>query len=230
MTVSFTTPTVELIAHTEIKDDKLSKYLDNPDNATDAELLTEFAGRACYQSFHRPRPETAHTADYLKRTLFDQKHFSIAEHASATFYLQGVSRSFLAELTRHRHLSFSVQSQRYVDESTANMVLPPAYEGQDDEIKHLTQSVENALVEYQALVESGLSKGLGRKQAREAARAALPNCAETKIVVTGNLRAWYEVTQRRTKPDADAEIQRVCREIQRQLAEHVSPVIFGQPE
>src|SRR5699024_12876333 len=46
--------------------------------------------------------------------------------ASATFYLTGVSRALLAEITRHRHLSFSVMSQRFVDESDANIVIPPA--------------------------------------------------------------------------------------------------------
>lgn len=60
---------------------------------------------------------------------------------------------------------------------------------------------------------------LPRKQAREAARAVLPNMIETRIVATGNLRAWNEATQRRTAPDADAESQKVAGMIRDQLHE-----------
>ncbi|WP_426717070.1 FAD-dependent thymidylate synthase, partial [Corynebacterium auriscanis] len=74
--------------------------------------MTVYAGRSCYGSWSRPNEATRKDHDYLSRTLFDQGHFSILEHASATFYLTGVSRALLSEFTRHRHLSFSVRSQR----------------------------------------------------------------------------------------------------------------------
>ncbi len=80
---------------------------------------------SCYESWHRPRPETYHDRDYIGRTIFEQQHGSILEHATATLYFTGVSRSFLTELTRHRMLSFSVRSQRFVDAgrpSTQNVI------------------------------------------------------------------------------------------------------------
>ena len=78
---------------------------------------------------------------------------------------------------------------------------------------------------YKYTAEQLLDAGLTRKQAREAARAFIPNCIETRMVVTGNLRAWHEVIQRRTQPDADAEMQEVMRLAGQEL-HTVSPIIF----
>ena len=113
-------PRVELIAHTTLACNGRSPVIEghmglDPD-AGDAQQLVEFAGRACYQSFAKPNPATARNADYIARTLHGQKHFSIAEHATATFYITGVSRALTHELIRHRHLSYSQLSQRFVDE------------------------------------------------------------------------------------------------------------------
>ena len=73
-----------------------------------------------------------------------------------------------------------------------------------------------------------MDSGLPRKQAREAARAVLPNMVETRIVVTGNLRAWHEVIARRTAPDADAEFQEVAGMIREQL-QQIAPEVFPAP-
>ena len=199
----------------------------DPD-AGDVQQLVEFAGRACYESWSKPNPATAKNADYIARTLHGRKHWSIAEHATATFYITGVSRALLAEITRHRHLSFSVLSQRFVDESEANIVIPPAARGSEK----LTWEFENAATgarhSYRELVEALLDSGLPRKQAREAARAVLPNMVETRIVVTGNLRAWHEVIERRTAPDADAEFQQVAGLIRDEL-QKLAPEVFPAP-
>lgn len=244
-------PKVELIASTAINDygtyfycdleKKLGMELD--EDSTEAEDLIEFAGRACYQSFNKPNPATRRNEDYLRRTLFEQGHWSIAEHATATLYFTGVSRAFTHELIRHRHLSYSQLSQRFVDESEANIVIPPAVteskatgvynteEFQDDLDGPISEDLEwwgqEAVWNYKYIVKALESEGLSRKQAREAARAVLPNMAETRIVVTGNLRAWHEVIQRRTAPDADAEMQEVM-EMARERLELVSPVIFDK--
>ena len=207
----------------------------DPD-AGDAQQLVEFAGRSCYQSFHKPNPATARNADYIARTLHGQAHWSIAEHATATFYLTGVSRALLAEITRHRHLSFSVRSQRFVSEEDASIVIPPAlrdtdevFEWGDEADKTGAEALEwmagRVSVNYQKLVEALTDSGLPRKQAREAARAVLPNMVETRIVVTGNLRAWHEVIERRTAPDADAEFQQVAGMIRDELKK-LAPEVF----
>ena len=239
------TPSAELIAHTALACDGRSpvieKYMSLDPGAGDAQQLTEFSGRACYQSFHKPNPATATNAGYISRTLHEQKHFSIAEHASATFYITGVSRALTHELIRHRHLSYSQLSQRFVDESEASIVIPPAVtestatvvydteDFRDDLDGSLTEALEwwaqDALLNYEEIVEALQGEGLPRKQAREAARAVLPNMIETRIVVTGNLRAWYEVIDRRIQPDADAEIQQLSRMLLKQLLT-IAPDVF----
>jgi thymidylate synthase (FAD) len=124
--------------------------------------------------------------------------------------VQDVSRALLAELTRHRHLSFSVVSQRYVDYSGTAPVVPPAVQGTEAEnLVHYAYA--NARGVYVALVGQLVDQGLGRKAAREAARAVLPNAAPVDMVVTGNLRAWRDVLGKRHSKHADAEIQELAR-------------------
>lgn len=218
------TPRVQLLAHTKIDEKAISEWMSIQDESTDAETLLTMAGRNCYRSFHRPNEATYNDADYLRRTLFDQGHFSIAEHATATLYFTGVSRAFLAELTRHRHLSFSVESQRFIDANDANIVMPPAMRDLDEEDQDgFLLLAEESIEDYKA-IQTALNH-LPKKQRNEAARALLPNAVETRMVVTGNLRAWHEVIQRRTQPDADAEMQEVMR-MAREALHTVSPVIF----
>ena len=238
-------PRVELIAHTAIVPDAIEQRMEIQEGSTDAETLTVYAGRSCYESWSRPNEKTREDKDYLQRTLFEQGHFSILEHASATFYLTGVSRALLAEITRHRHLSFSVLSQRFVSEEDANIVIPPAIRDAkeinethyDEELggevigatDNLKVMANLAIATYAGLVEELQEvEGLSRKQAREAARAVLPNMVETRIVVTGNLRAWHEVIERRTAPDADAEFQQVAGMIREQL-QQIAPEVFPEP-
>ena len=221
-------PAVRLLAHTAIVPNAIEQRLEIQEGSTDAETLTVYAGRSCYESWSRPNEKTREDKDYLRRTLFEQGHFSILEHASATFYLTGVSRALLAEITRHRHLSFSVLSQRFVDESEANIVIPPAARGSEKLMWEFENAAAGARHSYRELVEALLDSGLARKQAREAARAVLPNMVETRIVVTGNLRAWHEVIERRTAPDADAEFQQVAGLIRDELRK-LAPEVFPEP-
>src|SRR5699024_638161 len=78
---------------------------------------------------------------------------------------------------------------------------------------------------YEGLVAEAEIDGHKRKQAREAARSILPNMTETKEIVTANLRAWLEVIERSTAPDADAEIQEVM-SIARAVLRPLDPTIF----
>ena len=224
-------PQVKLIAHTVIDPDAISELMEIQPESTDAETLVTFAGRSCYESWHRPTEKTRKDADYIERTIFEQQHGSILEHATATLHITGMSRACLLELERHRLLSFSVRSQRFVDESGANIVLPPAYRNaQPGTALHRSAELLEGIAQdldshYEGLVAEAELDGHKRKQAREAARAILPNMTETKVIVTANLRAWLEVIERRTAPDADAEIQEVmgmAREALRPLA----PTIF----
>ncbi len=182
--------------------------------------LAEIGGRVCYMSFGKGRKTNK---EYLDN-IIKQKHFSIMEHANWTFIITGVSRSFTHELVRHRHLSFSQLSQRYVDESHAEAIIPPALEGDAHLLSTFNYAFDYAKGNYIGLV-AALEQKLGhiendterRKAARQAARAILPNAIETKIVVTGNARAWREFIEKRNSPHADPEIRRVAQEILSQL-------------
>jgi thymidylate synthase (FAD) len=202
--------------------------------STDAEggqALAEFAGRACYQSWTKPNPATATNAGYLKHIL-EVGHLSVLEHGSVTFYFTGVSRSFTHELIRHRHFSYSQLSQRYVPEREAKMVEPDVIANDPELHKRFVEASEAAVQAYNDLLE-GLearfadvpNATLRRKQARQAARAVLPNATETRIVVTGNYRAWRHFIAMRASEHADVEIRELAVECLRQL-KTVAPNVF----
>lgn len=205
---------VMLIAQTGLFD-FVPGYVWSPDdNPRDADEIAEMGGRLCYTSWNRPNPATATNRGYLKN-IIDSGHFSVLEHASATFYIDGVSRNFTHELIRHRHLSFSEVSQRYVDVSDYEVVIPPV-ERTDPTVttRRLPEKVRKA---YLRVVERlATTPGVGRKGARQAARYGLPSGLETKILVTGNHRAWRDVLIKRLavddnlKPLADLEFYEVA--------------------
>lgn len=223
------TPRVQLIAWTHFEPPEDVPW------STDAEggqALAEFAGRACYQSWHKPNPATATNAGYLRHIL-EVGHLSVLEHGTATFYLTGLSRSCTHELIRHRHFSYSQLSQRFVPERDAAMV-EPAVIAEDPELhKRFVAATEAALQAYDELL-AGLerkfadvpSATLRRKQARQAARSVLPNATETRIVVTGNYRAWRHFVAMRATEHADVEIRAVAVACLREL-QRVAPNVFN---
>ncbi|WP_207839252.1 FAD-dependent thymidylate synthase [Williamsia soli] len=200
-----------------------------------SEALVEFAGRACYQSWDKPNPRTATNAGYLRHIL-EVGHLSLLEHATVTFYITGISRSCTHELIRHRHFSYSQLSQRFVPEHDSNVVPPPAIRG-DEELGALfvaaTDASRQAYSELLTALEEKFSDVpnniLRRKQARQAARSVLPNATETKIVVTGNYRAWRHFIGMRATEHADVEIRQLAIECLRQLTD-VAPTVFGDFE
>jgi thymidylate synthase (FAD) len=190
-------------------------------NPASIDNLAEFAGRNCYQSWDRPNPKTAMNEDYLKN-IISQNHFSVMEHGSVTFYVEGVSRSLLAELTRHRHLSFSVVSQRYVDANDLDWTVPPIVselvdDWNEEALNILEANHGNSLDDYNNLVNIFVENGYNRKEAREAARAVLPNMTDSPMVVTGNIRAWRDVLSKRYHIAADKEIQLFAEEVLKHL-------------
>ena len=204
-------------------------------DADGGEALTEFAGRACYQSWSKPNPKTATNASYL-RHIIDVGHFSVLEHASVSFYITGLSRSCTHELIRHRHFSYSQLSQRFVPERDSQVVLPPGLED-DPELQELFLTAADAsrhayttlLTKLEAKFADEPNAVLRRKQARQAARAVLPNATETRIVVTGNYRAWRHFIAMRASEHADVEIRRLAIACLRQLAD-LAPAVFADFE
>jgi thymidylate synthase (FAD) len=206
------------------------------------EVVAEFAGRMCYLSFgedagleggHKSIPGRTTNEAYLGNILH-VKHGSVLEHAVWTLLIEGVSRSLTHELIRHRAgFGFSQLSQRYVDESNIGFVLPPEIEEGTRAYEVWVQGCEQALEGYRALLDE-MSTQVGddgpatmrKKRARQVARALLPNCAETKIVVTGNARAWRHVMEMRGSGSADVEIRRLVNYVLRILHQE-SAHIFG---
>jgi thymidylate synthase (FAD) len=187
------------------------------DWSTDADggqALAEFAGRACYESWHKPNPATATNAGYL-RHIIEVGHLSVLEHANVTVYLRGVSRSLTHELIRHRHFSYSQLSQRYAPSREADMVEPEVVAADPELHARFVEATEASLAAYHELLtgleerfaDAGTAATLRRKQARQAARSVLPNATETRIVVTGNYRAWRHFVGMRASEHADVEIR-----------------------
>lgn len=190
--------------------------------STDGERLAEFAGRLCYMSQKNPAKRS--TREYIDN-IKKQGHGSVLEHASYSLLLEGVSRSLTHELVRHRAgFAYSQLSQRYVDESHAAFVVPPAILGDESAVRQWEAQMVAAQAVYVALVEQLMEryawvadKVHRRKMAREAARSVLPNSTETKIVATANARAWRTMLELRTSEGAELEIRRCAVAILRAL-------------
>jgi len=203
-------------------------------DATDGERLAEFAGRLCYMSQANPAKRT--TEDYLEN-IKKQGHGSVLEHAVYVLLLEGISRSCTHELVRHRAgFGYSQLSQRYVDESHAAFVVPPAMLGDAKlEAAWLAQvtaaqeayvrAVEDLMRRYEWVADTVHR----RKMAREAARSLLPNATETKIVVSGNARAWRTMLELRCGEGAEQEIRRMAVAVLRALSGE-APRLFSDFE
>jgi thymidylate synthase (FAD) len=220
-------PRVTLLAHTQItwqaeellESESWESELGGVEWTQDADHLAEIAGRQCYESWSRPNPKTASNADYLAN-IIRQQHTSVLAHASFTFRLTGVSRSLTHELIRHRFLAVSEVSQRYIDMTQSETVVPPAFRGDDVAEVLIAHDAAVAGHRYNMLVNLAEEAGATRKQAREAARCVLPGGTETKMIVSGNVRAWRDFIAQRNAPGADAEIREIAGEILTVLHNH----------
>jgi thymidylate synthase (FAD) len=203
-------------------------------DASDGERIAEFAGRLCYMSQHNPAGRS--TAEYLGNIL-RQGHGSVFEHASYVMLIEGISRSCSHELVRHRAgWGYSQLSQRYVDESHAAFVMPPAIQGDAGLEAEWTAQVEAAQAAYVTAVEHLMAryswvedKVHRRKMAREAARSVLPNATEVKIVASANVRAWRTMLELRLGEGAELEIRRMAVACLR-LLQREAPALFGDFE
>ncbi|MER3456163.1 MAG: thymidylate synthase (FAD) [candidate division GAL15 bacterium] len=224
---------IHLVAHTTFA---LQQWEGTPwavwqtDSVRDAEVLAEFAGRLCYQSWSNPSGRT--NQQYLENIL-SSEHFSVIEHAGFTVVLLGVSRSLTHELVRHRHFSFSQLSQRFYNELDAAVVVPPLFRDDPEalrileEVYAVTQRAYGQLMELAQRKLSTLPNSrMRRKRAREAARCVLPNMTETHIVVTGNHRSWREFFEKRGSLDADTEIREVAVRIFTEVAQPLAPHLY----
>ncbi len=202
--------------------------------ASAGERLAEFAGRICYMSQHNPASRT--TVEYLEN-IKKQGHGSVLEHAVYVLLIEGISRSCSHELVRHRAgFGYSQLSQRYVDESHAAFVMPPAISGDPKLEAAWEREVAGAQAAYVQAVEALMQRHARvedkfhrRKMAREAARSVLPNATEVKIVVSGNARAWRTMLELRCGEGAELEIRRLAIACLRVL-QREAPALFSDFE
>ena len=233
-------PRVTLIARQEFIYPEHIRW--ESDSVVPGEVLTEFSGRLCYLSFgedagleggHKTIRGRTTNESYLGNIL-KVKHGSVLEHAVWSILVEGVSRALTHELVRHRAgFGFSQLSQRYVDESEIGFVVPPEISEGTKAFDIWRRSCEEAVSSYRdlltELIEQIGTEGtatMRKKRARQAARAVLPNSAETKIVVTGNARAWRHFTEMRGSATADVEIRRLAVAVLKVL-QGEAPHIFG---
>ncbi len=183
------------------------------DTEVGGEALAEMAGRVCYMSYGKGRKTNR---EFLQH-IVEVGHGSVLEHAVWSFIISGVSRSLTHELIRHRHFSYSQLSQRYVDESESEFVEPDVIAG--DPVLHeiWCEAVNATRAAYDRLIPllqekygDMADKTLRRKLARQAARSVLPNATETRIFVTGNVRALRHFIEMRGSEFADVEIRKVA--------------------
>src|SRR5437764_1826300 len=229
----FRAPRVSLIARPQfVEPEHLAVHWRG--DASDGERLAEYAGRICYMSQHNPVNRT--TAEYLEN-IKKQGHGSVLEHAVYVLLLEGISRSCSHELVRHRAgFGYSQLSQRYVDESHAAFVMPPAVIGDGRLEEQWEREVADAQAAYVRAVDGLMrryewvaDKVHRRKMAREAARSVLPNATEVKIVVSGNARAWRTMLELRCGEGAELEIRRMALACLRAL-QREAPALFSDVE
>jgi thymidylate synthase (FAD) len=199
-------------------------------DAEPEEQVPVFAGRVCYQSFGDKAGRK--TAEEYLQHIMEVGHYSVLEHSHVTMYIDRVPRFWSHEQVRHRHFNYSQLSQRFFVPDKVELVIPPALRGD--------KKIEEEFLSYGEKVGKEYASRLGdlydnigtdsfalKKKSREAARAILPECTETKMVITGNFRTWYEYLQKRHTAEADATFQEVAKLVSIQL-QRISPNIFQQ--
>ena len=168
-------------------------------------------------------------------------HESPIEHASFTFGIEGVSRSPLAQITRHRLASFSVQSQRYVRENAFSFVLPPEIEAVPEAKEEFLKAMEEDQRHYESLTsilaakhkrellaqgeEEKAAVRKAEKKAIEDARFVLPNACCTKMVCTMNARSLMNFFALRCCNRAQWEIRELATQMLREV-KAVAPHLF----
>lgn len=202
------------------------------------------AAKLCYSAatiddvMEKLTPEK--TADFVEM-LAGLGHQSPIEHAVFTFGIEGVSRTLLAQITRHRIASYSVQSQRYVRENDFQYVIPPEIEAVPEAKEEFLRAMEESVAHYQKITEilktrhTGelMATGLSEKEAArkaekmaiEDARFVLPNACDTKMIVTMNARSLMNFFHLRCCNRAQWEIRDVADQMLR-LCLSVAPTLF----
>jgi thymidylate synthase (FAD) len=226
--MKFVEPEVYLIAETQVDHNELRRMLESlggktaldwmgrvePGSKSEAELLTEVAGRACYKSFGlglNPNLTKIRNSseEYLQNTLA-KGDGSIFEHATCTFAFLNVSRVFTHELVRHRPgVAVSQESLRYVRPTELAFLLPPELEDKRGKIQKVVENIEKDYDELEDLYNWDSMDFNVKKRVTSALRRILPQGLTNAINWTANHRAIRHVITMRTDESAEVEIRLV---------------------
>lgn len=175
------------------------------------EAFLERAGRLCYGS------PMGDTAAFLQARIAEG-HLSLVEHATASFYVAGISRACSHQLVRHRLCSFSQRSQRYLAEDNAQFVVPPSIAAHPEAAAVYAAFLDEARRAYARLRALGVRK--------EDARFVLPNATTTELIISLNFREALHILRLRISPQAQWEIRELCVRMLEEL-HRVAPAVFG---
>ena len=192
------------------------------------EELISLGARLCYAGGNsdtlREKISSADQRGFLEK-LMQMGHLSVLEHASFSFLIEGVSRTLLAQLTRHRIASFSVQSQRYVSyEKGFGYIVPPAIEELGEEAVREYETQMQTM--HQWYVDWQQKLGACGEKSNEDARFVLPNACETRLVCTMNLRELRHFFALRMCMRAQWEIRAMAEEMFKACYK-VAPILFA---
>ncbi len=198
----------------------------------DAEKIIAAAAKLCYARADIDTVLDGLTPEKVESfldMLASLGHESPIEHISFTFGIENVSRALLAQITRHRHASFSVQSQRYVAEDNFEFVLPPAIAANEEAKALYLDTMDELASRYARLTELLMEGTEGttadKKKAIEDARFVLPNGCTTKMMVTMNARSLLNFFRLRCCSRAQWEIRELATQMLMQVRE-VCPTVF----
>ena len=156
--------------------------------------------------------------------LMNMGHESVLEHVTFSFGVEGVSRVLLAQLTRHRIASFSVQSQRYVSyENGFGYILPDSIAALGEDAVQQYQKQMDTIEGWYVDWQKKLGKG---EKSNEDARFVLPNACETRLVVTMNVRELRHFFSLRMCNRAQWEIRKMAEEMFR-ICFETAPALFA---
>ena len=203
-------------------------YVELIRHTLDIEQLVALGAKLCYSSADvktlQKRIEKADQDAFIKK-LMDMGHQSVMEHASFTFAVEGISRTCLAQLTRHRIASFSVQSQRYVFYKEGfGYIIPPNIKALGEEAVLEYESQMATMQTWYEKWQKQLGTGEG---SNEDARFVLPGACETKLIMTMNVRELMHFFSLRMCNRAQWEIRGLAAQMHRHCL-CVAPVLFKQ--
>jgi len=178
----------------------------------------EECGRTAYLSFDKITDESAESfIDMIVR----RGHESVLEHAVLSVRVKGISRSCSHQLVRHRLVSYTQQSQRYVDEKNFSIIVPNSIKKDGEAYDNFLELMEQIKSFYSFLQKKGVPN--------QDARFVLPNATETQICVTTNLREWRHILELRGSPHAQWEIREMAIRVYEILKEEC-PIIVSDFE